>query len=70
MSHRGRAYNFRVLLQPTLSHCFVRLLHEKNLLLRCVSSNVDGLETVAGLPAHKVCQMRASVNVLHCNVRA
>eukprot|EP01134_Creolimax_fragrantissima_P006310 CFRG6310T1 len=37
--------NFR----PTLSHFFVRLLHEKQLLKRCFTQNIDVLERVAGL---------------------
>lgn len=35
---------------PTPTHCFIRLLHEKGLLLRCFTQNIDSLETTAGLP--------------------
>ena len=36
--------------EPTPTHYFIRLLHEKGLLLRCFSQNIDSLETQAGLP--------------------
>ena len=32
----------------------MRLFHEKGLLLRCFSQNIDSLETQAGLPAQAV----------------
>ena len=35
---------------PTPTHTFIRLLHEKGLLLRCFTQNIDSLETAAGLP--------------------
>ena len=31
---------------PTLSHSFLTLLHNKGLLLRCYTQNIDGLEHV------------------------
>ena len=34
---------------PTPAHCFIRLLHEKGLLLRCFTQNIDSLETTSGL---------------------
>mmetsp|Transcript_81908 Transcript_81908/g.222333 ORF Transcript_81908/g.222333 Transcript_81908/m.222333 type:complete len:361 (-) Transcript_81908:23-1105(-) len=36
--------------RPTLAHYFIALLHQKGLLLRCYSQNIDSLETLAGLP--------------------
>ena len=36
--------------RPTPTHHFIRLLHDKGLLLRCFSQNIDSLETQAGLP--------------------
>ena len=36
---------------PTPAHYFVRLLHDKGVLLRCYSQNIDSLETAAGLPS-------------------
>ncbi len=42
--------NFR----PTPTHHFIRLLHEKGLLRRCFSQNIDSLESLAGLPREQV----------------
>ena len=36
---------------PTPAHYFVRLLHDKGVLLRCYTQNIDSLETAAGLPS-------------------
>ena len=35
---------------PTPTHRFIRLLHEKGLLVRCFTQNIDSLESAAGLP--------------------
>jgi len=40
--------NFR----PTPTHHFIALLHDKGLLRRCFSQNIDSLEAAAGLPHH------------------
>ena len=37
---------------PTKTHCFLRLLWEKGLLLRTWTQNIDGLERVAGPVPH------------------
>jgi len=34
--------------QPSLSHFFLRLLHDRGLLTRVYTQNVDGLERKAG----------------------
>ena len=39
---------------PTPAHRFVTRLHEKGLLLRCFTQNIDSLETAAGLPPSMV----------------
>ena len=39
---------------PTPTHFFIRLLHQKGLLRRCFSQNIDSLETLAGLPRDAV----------------
>ena len=36
--------------EPTPTHYFMRLLHDKGLLLRCYTQNIDSLEHLAGLP--------------------
>lgn len=53
-------------LQPTLSHYFVRLIHEKGFLLRCFSQNVDCLESLSGLPKDKLCLAHGSFETGHC----
>jgi len=40
--------------QPTPTHSFIRLLHDKGVLMRCFTQNIDSLETAAGLPADKL----------------
>jgi NAD-dependent deacetylase sirtuin 2 len=39
---------------PTPAHFFLRLLHDKGLLLSAFTQNIDGLEQLAGLPGDKV----------------
>ena len=39
---------------PTPAHHFVALLHEKGILRRCFTQNIDSLEAAAGLPADMV----------------
>lgn len=59
-------------LQPTLSHYFVRLIYEKGFLLRCFSQNVDGLESLSGLPKDKLCLAHGSFETgscLRCNAK-
>ena len=51
---------------PTPTHYFMRLLHEKGMLLRVFTQNIDSLETLAGLPKDKV--VAAVCNVLHHTV--
>lgn len=53
-------------LRPTLSHYFVRILHEKGYLLRCFSQNVDCLESLSGLPKDKLCLAHGSFETGHC----
>jgi NAD-dependent SIR2 family protein deacetylase len=35
--------------KPTPTHCFIRLLQEKGILLRCYTQNIDTLERLAGI---------------------
>lgn len=53
-------------LYPTISHYFVRLLHEKGFLLRCFSQNVDCLESLCGIPKEKLCLAHGSFETGHC----
>lgn len=40
--------------KPTPAHYFMTLLHQKGLLLRCFTQNIDSLEREAHLPREKV----------------
>lgn len=46
--------------EPTAAHFFIRLLHEKGLLLRCFTQNIDTLEREAGLPGEAVVEAHGS----------
>lgn len=51
---------------PTPTHHFLRLLHDKGLLLRVFSQNIDGLEQIAGVPTDKVVNAHGSFDGAHC----
>jgi NAD-dependent SIR2 family protein deacetylase len=51
--------------KPTAFHHFMTLLHRRNLLLRCFSQNIDGLEEMSGLPAEKVVQAHGVLSPCH-----
>ena len=40
--------------QPTPAHFFMKLLHDKGLLLRCFTQNIDSLESQAGLDKEQI----------------
>jgi len=40
--------------QPTTAHYFIKLLHEKGILLRRFTQNIDSFEKQAGLPREKL----------------
>ncbi|KAL1311524.1 hypothetical protein AAFC00_001645 [Neodothiora populina] len=46
--------------RPTVTHSFIRLLHEKGLLLKCFSQNIDCLEREAGVPDDKMIEAHGS----------
>ncbi|KAK6621550.1 hypothetical protein RUM44_001357 [Polyplax serrata] len=52
--------------KPTIAHYFVKLLHEKNLLLRHYTQNIDGLEKVAGIPGSKIVEAHGTFFTSHC----
>jgi NAD-dependent deacetylase sirtuin 2 len=52
--------------RPTPTHFFLRLLHEKRLLLRCFTQNIDSLECVAGLPRDAVVAAHGNFDTAHC----
>lgn len=51
---------------PTLAHYFITLLHQKRLLQRCYTQNIDSLETVAGLPADMVIAAHGNFDSATC----
>jgi len=51
---------------PTKAHYFIRLLHEKGLLLRNFTQNIDTLEYVAGIPREKTVFSHGSFSSSRC----
>jgi NAD-dependent SIR2 family protein deacetylase len=52
--------------KPTPTHYFLLLLHQKGLLRRVYTQNIDGLERIAGLPEDKVVQCHGGFDSGHC----
>ncbi|KAL9013731.1 MAG: hypothetical protein Q9173_001592 [Seirophora scorigena] len=52
--------------KPTLSHCFVRLLSNKGLLLKLFTQNIDCLERAAGVPHEKIVEAHGSFASQRC----
>ncbi len=52
--------------KPTPSHFFLRLLHEKGLLRRVLTQNIDGLELAAGVPQSRVVQCHGGMTAATC----
>ena len=46
--------------RPTIAHCFVRLLHDKGLLLKVFTQNIDCLEREAGVPGDRIVEAHGS----------
>ena len=51
---------------PTPTHCFLRLLHEKGVLRRVLTQNIDGLEGLAGLPPDKLVAAHGTFETARC----
>ncbi|KAK3885260.1 hypothetical protein Pcinc_010503 [Petrolisthes cinctipes] len=51
---------------PTPSHFFIKLLHDKGLLLRHYTQNIDTLEHVAGIPGDKLVEAHGTFRTSHC----
>lgn len=49
----------------TPGHYFIRLLHEKGLLRRCFTQNIDSLERMAGIPDDKVVAAHGNFDSAH-----
>ena len=52
--------------KPTLTHHFICLLHEKNILTRAWTQNIDGLERIAGLPANRLVEAHGTFASARC----
>lgn len=52
--------------KPTPCHYFMKLLHEKGVLLRIYTQNIDTLEHVAGVPADKIVEAHGTFKTSHC----
>lgn len=52
--------------KPTVCHYFIRLLHDKGLLLRHYTQNIDTLERVAGIPGEKLIEAHGTFHTGHC----
>ena len=51
---------------PTPTHHFIRLLHDKGLLVRCYTQNIDSLENQAGLPRDAVIAAHGNFDTARC----
>jgi NAD-dependent deacetylase sirtuin 2 len=52
--------------KPTICHYFIKLLIEKNILLRHYTQNIDTLERVAGIPEDKIVEAHGTFYTGHC----
>lgn len=52
--------------KPTPCHYFVRLLHEKGLLTRHYTQNIDTLERIAGIPHEALVEAHGTFFTNHC----
>lgn len=58
--------------KPTLSHYFIKLLNDKQILLRHYTQNIDCLEDLTGLDANKTIQAHGHIrsgSCLNCNAQ-
>lgn len=53
-------------IRPTLCHMFIKLLHDKGLLLRNFTQNIDGIELLVDLPQEKLVFAHGSFSDAHC----
>jgi NAD-dependent deacetylase sirtuin 2 len=52
--------------KPTKTHYFLKLLHDKGLLQRCYTQNIDSLEHLAGLPTEAVIAAHGNFDTAYC----
>ncbi|XP_058859068.1 NAD-dependent protein deacetylase sirtuin-3, mitochondrial-like isoform X4 [Acipenser ruthenus] len=54
--------------KPNYAHYFIRLLHDKGLLHRIYTQNIDGLERLAGIPSTKLVEAHGMFATATCTV--
>ncbi|KAM8892358.1 NAD-dependent protein deacetylase sirtuin-3 isoform 1-T3 [Spinachia spinachia] len=54
--------------RPNYIHYFVRVLHNKGLLLRMYTQNIDGLEKLCGIPEDKLVEAHGSFDTAACHL--
>ncbi|XP_043120204.1 NAD-dependent protein deacetylase sirtuin-3 isoform X2 [Puntigrus tetrazona] len=54
--------------RPNYVHYFVRMLHQKGLLLRMYTQNIDGLEKLCGIPDDKLVEAHGSFATAACHL--
>ena len=52
--------------KPSIGHYFVRVLQDKQLLLRHYTQNIDGLEVIAGVDEDKIVAAHGSFSTASC----
>jgi len=52
--------------KPTPTHYFMKLLHDKGMLGRIVTQNIDSLEHAAGIPSNKIFQIHGGFSQAFC----
>ncbi|USP74967.1 uncharacterized protein yc1106_02241 [Curvularia clavata] len=52
--------------RPTITHSFINLLHQKGLLLKLFTQNIDCLEREAGVPGDKIIEAHGSFATQRC----
>jgi NAD-dependent deacetylase sirtuin 2 len=51
---------------PCIAHYFCTLLHQKGLLSRCYTQNIDSLERLAGMPDEMLVEAHGTFAMAHC----
>lgn len=54
--------------RPNYIHYFIRMLHQKGLLLRMYTQNIDGLEKLCGIPDEKLVEAHGSFATASCHL--
>lgn len=52
--------------RPTITHSFIKLLHQKGMLLKHFTQNIDCLERQAGVPGEMIVEAHGSFATQHC----